>query len=76
MSGEHSLPSISGRGHSLPSSLYPHALYAGGGDPPSKTALALMIAGAAVAGAVVWHFTRESYYTYVPPRVSASAGTS
>jgi hypothetical protein len=52
-------------------SLYPQALYAAGGDPPSKTALALMIAGAAVAGAVVWHFTRESYYTYVPPRVSS-----
>lgn len=36
----------------------------------SNTQLALTIAGAAVAGAVVWHYTRDAYYAYVPPRVS------
>lgn len=39
------------------------------GAQPSTTTLALTVAGAAVAGAVVWHLTRETYYTYVPPQV-------
>lgn len=66
-------PSTSGRGGASSSS------NSGGGaaglfysphQPPSTTTLALTIAGAAVAGAVVWHFTRESYYAYVPPQAS------
>lgn len=36
---------------------------------PSTQTLALTIAAAAVAGAVVWHFSREAYYSYVPPKV-------
>lgn len=56
-----SQPSTSGRGtlaslHPLPT-------------PPSTATLALTIAGAAVAGAVIWHFSRETYYAYVPPKV-------
>lgn len=39
---------------------------------PRAAELALTIAGAAVAGAVAWHYLRESYYTYVPPRVCAA----
>jgi hypothetical protein len=62
MSGD-SQPSSSGRsGVGLP-------LFNPTGYQPSTTALALTIAGAAVAGAVVWHFSRESYYAYVPPQV-------
>ena len=41
---------------------------------PSTKTLALTIAGAAVAGAVVWHFTREFYYAYVPPKVGLGRG--
>jgi ethanolamine-phosphate cytidylyltransferase len=42
---------------------------------PSTKTLALTIAGAAVAGAVVWHFTRELYYAYVPPKYQYRPGT-
>ena len=56
-------PSTSGRsGVGLP-------LFNPAGYQPSTSALALTIAGAAVAGAVVWHFGRERYYAYVPPQV-------
>ena len=57
-----SAPSTSGRGPVLPAMFQPV-------DAPSTKTLALTIAGAAVAGAVVWHFTRELYYSYVPPKV-------
>lgn len=62
-----SAPSTSGRGPVLPAMFQPvHA--------PSTKTLALTIAGAAVAGAVVWHFTRELYYAYVPPKVRSGRG--
>ncbi|PSC71866.1 Ethanolamine-phosphate cytidylyltransferase [Micractinium conductrix] len=44
------------------------------GAQPSTTTLALTVAGAAVAGAVVWHLTRETYYTYVPPQYQYRPG--
>lgn len=40
----------------------------------SHAELALVIAGAAVTGAVAWHFLREAYYSYVPPRVRQRSG--
>lgn len=72
-SGGASVPSTSGRSiaaHHLPS------FYYAAGQQPSTTQLALTIAGAAVAGAVVWHFTRETYYSYVPPKVRGGLAQS
>ena len=60
-------PSTSGRGPA------PYAIWQPA-HAPSTTTLALTIAGAAVAGAVVWHFTREFYYAYVPPKVGPWRG--
>lgn len=78
-------PSTSGRGAAASGGassggLWPHAgslslpgythLSASTIGQLSTTQLALTIAGAAVTGAVVWHYTRDAYYAYVPPRVS------
>lgn len=65
MSGSHT--TTSGRGLVLPPGFYLAA------HPPDTKTLALTIAGAAVAGAVVWHFSRETYYSYVPPKVTAGS---
>lgn len=66
-------PSTSGRGTSNGGLHLPMLGYQ---QPPSTAKLALTIAGAAVAGAVIWHFTRETYYSYVPPKVLPGAGLS
>lgn len=66
--------STSGRGLGV-SSLAGGASYFYGPTPPSTTTLALTIAGAAVAGAVVWHFAREAYYARVPPQYQYRPGT-
>lgn len=58
----------SGRGLVLPPGFYLAA------HPPDTKTLALTIAGAAVAGAVVWHFSRETYYSYVPPKYQYRPG--
>ena len=71
-------PSTSGRLPALPAlpglPSLPHLPHYG--QPPSTAQLALTIAGAAVAGAVVWHFCREAYYSYVPPKVRGAGGAS
>ncbi|KAL4419461.1 hypothetical protein ABPG77_003574 [Micractinium sp. CCAP 211/92] len=83
-------PSTSGRGAAASGGassggLWPHAgslslpgythLSASTIGQLSTTQLALTIAGAAVTGAVVWHYTRDAYYAYVPPRYQYRPGT-